>query len=114
MEIHFRPVANGRAHREGYIARACLLSGNVHCSRKAPLIRGKESQSLWQLRIWLEISTGITGTASPMCPLPFPMTNYLMGQHLVSTVGEAVEKAVPVLWKVENTVLSHLDECTIG
>jgi hypothetical protein len=56
----------------------------------------------------------IIGAASPVCPLPFLVTNFLMGRHLVATVGEALNKGVPVIWRAKNAILNHSNGCTTG
>jgi hypothetical protein len=58
-----------------------------------------------------------TGIASPRCPLPFLeilVTNYTRGRAVLTIVGEAYRQKVPIIWRVDNVVLSHSDGCSIG
>jgi hypothetical protein len=55
----------------------------------------------------------LRGVAIPNCLLPFPVKNYTMGRHLMSTLGDAFWQKIPVIWRVENLVLSHSDGFTV-
>jgi hypothetical protein len=56
----------------------------------------------------------VTGVAFPTCLLPFPVRNYTRCRHLMFTVSDAYRQKVPVVWRVDKVVLSHLDGCTIN